>query len=560
MALALIFAFLVVRGLGISALDDSEICASVEENPTRYILPHPTDCSKYYQCEKLAYGQGWKAHPMDCSNGLAFDEVIMACNHIQAVPRCSPQDDNAICASVADNPTRYLVPDCEDCSKFWECQQHGTTSGWIAHPMNCPSNTVFDEVLMVCNYIHAVPRCSPQADNKICASVADNPTRYLVPHCTECTKYYECHQHGTTSGWIAHPMDCPPNTAFVPELMVCDYLDNVPRCTNQWLVSSLCLTDKEDKPCVFPFIYKGETYQSCTKVDHHDWWCSVSTDTTGHLITGQWGHCNSACPKTKDQIAGLCLTDKEDKPCVFPFIYKGETYQSCTKVDHDDWWCSISTDTTGHHITGQWGHCNSACPKDQKPEQRNSITYCDVSPSDVDVGDYNGVDNICGKSNGGYGTGNSNGGNYNGGSSNGGSSNGGNSNGGSSNGGNSNGGSSNGGSSNGGSSNGGSSNGGSSNGGSSNGGNSNGGNSNGGNSNSGNSNGGSSNGGNSNSGDSNDETKPDIGHFNDDEEDGEDDDNKEDTNDEHGTTCSMVPSLDNIVGFVTCFLDTIIGG
>jgi len=38
----------------------------------------------------------------------------------------------------------------------------------------------------------------------------------------------------------------------------------------------------------------------------------------------------------------------------------------------------------------------------------------------------------------------------------------------------------------------------------------------------------------------------------------EDDDIYED-NEDPDTTCSMIPSLDNIVGFVTCFLDTIIG-
>jgi len=40
----------------------------------------------------------------------------------------------------------------------------------------------------------------------------------------------------------------------------------------------------------------------------------------------------------------------------------------------------------------------------------------------------------------------------------------------------------------------------------------------------------------------------------------EDDDVYDDDEDESGTTCSMVPSLDNIVGFITCFLDTILGG
>ena len=46
------------------------------------------------------------------------------------------------------------------------------------------------------------------------------------------------------------------------------------------------------------------------------------------------------------------------------------------------------------------------------------------------------------------------------------------------------------------------------------------------------------------------------------DEDGEESDGEEgseDDNDQHGVTCSLVPSID-IVGFVTCFLDTILGG
>jgi len=42
------------------------------------------------------------------------------------------------------------------------------------------------------------------------------------------------------------------------------------------------------------------------------------------------------------------------------------------------------------------------------------------------------------------------------------------------------------------------------------------------------------------------------------ESDGEDDD--EDNDDQHGVTCSLVPSIHNIVGFVNCFLDTILRG
>jgi len=51
---------------------------------------------------------------------------------------------------------------------------------------------------------------------------------------------------------------------------------------------------------------------------------------------------------------------------------------------------------------------------------------------------------------------------------------------------------------------------------------------------------------------------PDLDSLYEDDDIYEDEEEDEDEG-ENGTTCSMIPSLDNIVGFVTCFLDTIIG-
>ena len=33
---------------------------------------------------------------------------------------------------------------------------------------------------------------SPSVDNKICSGVARKPENYLVPHPTDCTKFYSC--------------------------------------------------------------------------------------------------------------------------------------------------------------------------------------------------------------------------------------------------------------------------------------------------------------------------------------------------------------------------------
>ena len=57
------------------------------------------------------------------------------------------------------------------------------------------------------------------------------------------------------------------------------------------------------------------------------------------------------------------------KPCVFPFTYKGKTYNGCP-VDPEDpartRWCSTKTDEQGNHIVGNSGHCMSNCPIDDQ--------------------------------------------------------------------------------------------------------------------------------------------------------------------------------------------------
>ncbi|XP_067041766.1 epididymal sperm-binding protein 1-like isoform X3 [Acropora muricata] len=99
-----------------------------------------------------------------------------------------------------------------------------------------------------------------------------------------------------------------------------------------------CKTKTTDgKCCSFPFTYKGVTYNSCTNIDHNMLWCSLDT-----CYKGRWGNCEVEC-KTK-------TTD--GKCCSFPFTYKGVTYNSCTKIDHNKLWCSLDTS-----YKGRWGNC-----------------------------------------------------------------------------------------------------------------------------------------------------------------------------------------------------------
>ena len=53
-----------------------------------------------------------------------------------------------------------------------------------------------------------------------------------------------------------------------------------------------------------------------------------------------------------------------DEECVFPFVFKGNTYAKCTTVEHFGvGWCSTKVNNTnGHHIDGNWGICGPTCP------------------------------------------------------------------------------------------------------------------------------------------------------------------------------------------------------
>ena len=68
------------------------------------------------------------------------------------------------------------------------------------------------------------------ADNQICAEVAENPQNYLVPHPSDCTKFYSCQSLGEDQGWVAHLMDCPESTGFDVNLRICNFIQSLPRC------------------------------------------------------------------------------------------------------------------------------------------------------------------------------------------------------------------------------------------------------------------------------------------------------------------------------------------
>ena len=62
-----------------------------------------------------------------------------------------------------------------------------------------------------------------------------------------------------------------------------------------------------------------------------------------------------------------------NKPCVFPFKFRGELHNDCN-WDGDSSqgaWCSTLIDDSGQHVgaKGNWGNCGPKCPIPPKPEE-----------------------------------------------------------------------------------------------------------------------------------------------------------------------------------------------
>ena len=53
----------------------------------------------------------------------------------------------------------------------------------------------------------------------------------------------------------------------------------------------------EQIDCVFPFKFKGKIYGSCTKDNtvSGNAWCATEVDSTGTVVDGKWGECDSSC-------------------------------------------------------------------------------------------------------------------------------------------------------------------------------------------------------------------------------------------------------------------------
>jgi len=97
------------------------------------------------------------------------------------------------------------------------------------------------------------------------------------------------------------------------------------------------------------------TYDACGS-------CRSCAQAENDECGGPWETRGRCAPDLQCLVKCPCYAIPVDNPaeeCIFPFKYKGETYNSCTTFDseNDKPWCAYEVDKDGVVINGKWGDC-----------------------------------------------------------------------------------------------------------------------------------------------------------------------------------------------------------
>ena len=132
--------------------------------------------------------------------------------------------------------------------------------------------------------------------------------------------------------------------------------------------------------CLFPFTTKwdGKEYNKCKKEKYDTFSCAVEKDDNGTTIMFKdcEKNCDSYLPNesnASEYNPSLPCATEEGDPCVFPFSYNGNDYNSCTEAGGSPAWCATSVSPFGDY--DGYGICNKNC----FAQEESSL------PSNVDV-------------------------------------------------------------------------------------------------------------------------------------------------------------------------------
>ena len=119
--------------------------------------------------------------------------------------------------------------------------------------------------------------------------------------CLSCAKA-ELQECGSTRGKCSKGLRCLKTCGKCAHIhAVCRALSYC--CTRSYsyifFIPEACLIlGSNPEPCVFPFIYKNQTFNQCTTEDADigSVWCATEVDQQGVVVEGRWGDCMESCP------------------------------------------------------------------------------------------------------------------------------------------------------------------------------------------------------------------------------------------------------------------------
>ncbi|KAM9296700.1 matrix metalloproteinase-9 [Gastrophryne carolinensis] len=155
------------------------------------------------------------------------------------------------------------------------------------------------------------------------------------PFIFEGRSYSTCTSAGRSDGHIwcstTHNFDEDKKFGFCPSELLYTYDGN-----------------SDGQPCVFPFIFDGQSYSGCTADGRSDGyrWCGT---TANYDKDKKYGF----CPNRDTAVNG---GNSAGEPCAFPFTFLGETYNQCTSDGRQDGklWCAT---TSSYDRDRKWGFC-----------------------------------------------------------------------------------------------------------------------------------------------------------------------------------------------------------
>nr|XP_016851307.1 PREDICTED: epididymal sperm-binding protein 1 isoform X2 [Anolis carolinensis] len=135
-----------------------------------------------------------------------------------------------------------------------------------------------------------------------------------------------------------------------------------------WLTMPFSAAFLDFSACVFPFVYKNKTYPTCTKDGSRtdQLWCATTSNyDKGH----RWKPCY------EKEHGG----NTDGQPCVFPFVYKGRKFYTCTDehVRPRMFWCAT---TNNFDKDRKWSYCaDTILIKKPSHDANPERTPCDPS-------------------------------------------------------------------------------------------------------------------------------------------------------------------------------------